>query len=196
MFKVSSINNLQDARYCAAEAIEFIGFSVKQGDNQALIPQKVREITGWLFGSKVLIEYDSHAIESLKELLNTMPFYGVELSQEEWEKGVFVPPLPVWVMLNDSCDFQIARSILQEIRQHHSDSKVILRIETPTSLVEMEAIQSSVLLHFPSPSLAKKHINHPLVQGFAGIYIGKETFMESGEGLDYDAIGELIALGA
>jgi phosphoribosylanthranilate isomerase len=63
LIKVSSINNLSDARYCAGMGVEMLGFSMDE-----LPFEKFQEMRGWLAGVKVVGETDSQDILRIIEL--------------------------------------------------------------------------------------------------------------------------------
>lgn len=66
IIKVSNINNLSDARYCAGMGVEMLGFSMDE-----LSFEKFKEMRGWLAGVKVVGETDSHDILKIIELNET-----------------------------------------------------------------------------------------------------------------------------
>jgi phosphoribosylanthranilate isomerase len=66
LIKVSSINNLSDARYCAGMGVEMLGFSMDD-----LSFEKFKEMRGWLAGVKVVGETDSQDILKIIELNET-----------------------------------------------------------------------------------------------------------------------------
>ncbi|MDZ7898128.1 MAG: N-(5'-phosphoribosyl)anthranilate isomerase [Arcicella sp.] len=66
LIKVSSINNLSDARYCAGMGVEMLGFSMDE-----LPFEKFKEMRGWLAGVKVVGETDSQDILKIIELNET-----------------------------------------------------------------------------------------------------------------------------
>ncbi len=61
--KVSNINNLSDARYCAGMGVEMLGFSMDE-----LSFERFKEMRGWLAGVKVVGETDSQDILKIIEL--------------------------------------------------------------------------------------------------------------------------------
>jgi phosphoribosylanthranilate isomerase len=63
LIKVSNINNLSDARYCAGMGVEMLGFSMDE-----LSFEKFKEMCGWLAGVKVVGETDSQDILKIIEL--------------------------------------------------------------------------------------------------------------------------------
>ena len=66
LIKVSNINNLSDARYCAGMGVEMLGFSMDE-----LSFEKFKEMRSWVAGVKVVGETDSQDILKIIELNET-----------------------------------------------------------------------------------------------------------------------------
>lgn len=62
--KVSNINNLSDARYCAGMGVEMLGFSMDELDFE-----KFKEMRGWLAGVQIVGETDSQDVSAIIELV-------------------------------------------------------------------------------------------------------------------------------
>ena len=62
--KVSNLNNLSDARYCAGMGVEMLGFSM-----DALDFDKFKEMRGWLAGVQVVGETEIKNISTIIELV-------------------------------------------------------------------------------------------------------------------------------
>jgi phosphoribosylanthranilate isomerase len=56
LVKVGNITNLSDARYCAGMGVDFLGFTVVEGQPQYVPVKTYQEIRGWVAGPKVVIE--------------------------------------------------------------------------------------------------------------------------------------------
>ena len=56
--KVSGVNNLSDARYCAGMGVDVIGFNIDPELGEAIDPKKFGEISSWLAGADYAIEGD------------------------------------------------------------------------------------------------------------------------------------------
>ena len=56
--KVSGVNNLSDARYCAGMGVDVIGFNIDPELGEAIDPVKFGEISSWLAGADYAIEGD------------------------------------------------------------------------------------------------------------------------------------------
>ncbi|PWK29206.1 phosphoribosylanthranilate isomerase [Arcicella aurantiaca] len=61
--KVSNLNNLSDARYCAGMGVEMLGFSMDELDFE-----KFKEMRGWLAGVQIVGETDSQDVKKIIEL--------------------------------------------------------------------------------------------------------------------------------
>ena len=57
--KVSGINNLSDARYCAGMEVNQLGFEVEEGSDNYVDPQSFNEIKGWLSGVEFVGEINN-----------------------------------------------------------------------------------------------------------------------------------------
>jgi phosphoribosylanthranilate isomerase len=56
LVKVGNITNLSDARYCAGMGVDFLGFTVIEGQPQYVPVKTYQEIRGWVAGPKFVIE--------------------------------------------------------------------------------------------------------------------------------------------
>lgn len=193
MIKISSVFELQDARYCAAAGAGFVGFSLKTGEAHSLSPQKIREITAWLAGTHFVIEYDRESVSLMEEIHQTMPYYGVEISQADWGNLPFLPELPVFLVLNPDTPVERAREWIQSLIAHHPDSRLIIPVNNaPEFLQEWVSLKEYSFLQFPSLPEAIRYIQQPEAVTFYGISTGKEAFLPSGEGLDYENLDILF----
>ncbi|UII25925.1 phosphoribosylanthranilate isomerase [Fulvivirga maritima] len=67
--KVSSVNNLSDARYCAGMEVNQIGFSLEEGNESYISPEKFSELTEWLSGVEYVGEFENYSTDKIKEAL-------------------------------------------------------------------------------------------------------------------------------
>ena len=81
LIKVSNINNLSDARYCAGMGVEMLGFSMDNLDFD-----KFKEMRGWLAGVQIVGETSSKDILTIIELVEKyQPDY---LEVNDWENVI------------------------------------------------------------------------------------------------------------
>ncbi len=76
--KVSKINNLSDARYCAGMSVQLMGFNLEDHDRNYVSPEKFREITSWLSGPEYVGEFENTHPDML---LSTLRDYEVSYIQ-------------------------------------------------------------------------------------------------------------------
>ncbi len=65
--KVSGINNLTDARYCAGMGVEMLGFGIDQEATDFIGFQKIEEIIQWLSGVQLVGEIGTQNITTVQE---------------------------------------------------------------------------------------------------------------------------------
>jgi phosphoribosylanthranilate isomerase len=79
--KVSNLNNLSDARYCAGMGVEMLGFSMDELDFD-----KFKEMRGWLAGVQIVGETDSKDISAIIDLVEKYQPDYLEVS--DWENVI------------------------------------------------------------------------------------------------------------
>ncbi|MFT6971874.1 MAG: phosphoribosylanthranilate isomerase, partial [Roseivirga sp.] len=77
--KVSGINNLSDARYCAGMGVNQVGFEIEEGSPNYVDQQSFKEIKGWLSG----VEFVGEINGSVGSIANLVKDYGLDAIQIE-----------------------------------------------------------------------------------------------------------------
>lgn len=67
--KVSNVNNLTDARYCAGMGVDLLGFSMDSNSPDYVDPVRFAEIRGWVSGVQIVGETSSDHPEQIEQLL-------------------------------------------------------------------------------------------------------------------------------
>lgn len=81
--KISSINNLSDARYCAGMYVNLLGFSLEKTSENFVSPEKFKEITDWLSGLEYVAEFNfSHPESMLAQLQDYPGIQYIETTEE------------------------------------------------------------------------------------------------------------------
>jgi phosphoribosylanthranilate isomerase len=81
--KVSNINNLSDARYCAGMYVNLMGFNLEQNQEDFISPEKFKEITDWLSGLEYVAEFETAHPDTI---LSTLQRYdGIKFIQIQEE---------------------------------------------------------------------------------------------------------------
>ena len=64
--KISEVNNLSDARYCAGMTVNLMGFDLDQEKSAYVTPENFMELTGWLSGVDFVGEYGNASEDAIK----------------------------------------------------------------------------------------------------------------------------------
>ena len=83
--KVSGINSLTDARYCAGMEVPYLGIQFDAEGNCLLDRNSFTAIAGWIEGPVWVGEYEGHDEQKLLELAES---YGIEIWQVASKKLV------------------------------------------------------------------------------------------------------------
>lgn len=66
--KISTVNNLSDARYCAGMYVDLMGFNLEEGNKDYMSPEKYKEVTEWLSGLDYVGEFEASHPDSILEI--------------------------------------------------------------------------------------------------------------------------------
>lgn len=92
--KVSGINNLSDARYCAGMEVNELGFNIEPDHENFTDPQKFKEMTDWLSGVEFVGEINSAATNIGQVIsdyqLNALQINHLDQINEALETGLKV----------------------------------------------------------------------------------------------------------
>lgn len=81
--KISSVNNLSDARYCAGMQVNLMGFCLEENDKNFVSPEKFKEIIGWLSGVEYVAEFShTHPERILTQLKGYPEIQNIEIKEE------------------------------------------------------------------------------------------------------------------
>jgi phosphoribosylanthranilate isomerase len=165
--KVSNINNLSDARYCAGMGVEMLGFSMDELDFD-----KFKEMRGWLAGVQVVGETDSKNIETIIDLVEKYQPDFLQVSH--WEDIAEIQKIGKPIILkvdfakaNLPALFQTTKGFVAYFVLENSDEFDVID-EAILSQLDAWSFQFSILLGF---GLKESNTNELLEQtqlkGFA-----------------------------
>ena len=145
--KVSMLNNLSDARYCAGMGVELLGFSMDELDFE-----KFKEMRGWLAGIQVVGETDSTDVSKIIELTeNYQPDY---LQVSAWENLAEIQRIGLPIILkvdfataNLPALFQTTKGMVEYFLLENSDEFGVID-EATLSQVDAWSFQYPILLGF------------------------------------------------
>lgn len=81
--KVSGVNNLSDARYCAGMGVDQIGFNVDPSDKDCITLDRFKEITEWITGVEFVGEIKEGDYTTIKEHLDNYDINYLQLESPD-----------------------------------------------------------------------------------------------------------------
>jgi len=81
--KASRIAHLTDARYFAAQGVDFLGFNLEEGTEGYLDPVYMKAIREWVEGPKIVGEFEHTPVRVIRE---AAVFYGLDAVQVSAQK--------------------------------------------------------------------------------------------------------------
>ncbi|NQZ77176.1 MAG: hypothetical protein HRT61_13915 [Ekhidna sp.] len=86
--KISNVNNLSDARYCAGMMVDVIGFNVDPSTDSFVSEGDFEEITDWVAGIKYAGEFHNATLEQIKSSVKLYNLDYVELNNLDLVESV------------------------------------------------------------------------------------------------------------
>lgn len=80
LVKISSVNNLSDARYVAGMGVDFMGFDLDNNSPHEISWEEFAAITSWVSGVKLVGEFESIDAEQLEQIKEKYPIDMVQVS--------------------------------------------------------------------------------------------------------------------
>lgn len=98
--KISEVNNLSDARYCAGMGVDQLGFNVVPDHPQFVDSEKFKEIGGWVAGVRFVGELGDQSTDYALEVVRSYKFDLLQTNRVELLDEFNRLPLPVILDLN------------------------------------------------------------------------------------------------
>lgn len=93
--KVSAVNNLSDARYCAGMEVNMIGFNLEKNNPDYISPDAYNELTTWLSGPQYVGEFENYSAVEIQEALSCYKIDYVEVNSKDIIENLNHTMLPV-----------------------------------------------------------------------------------------------------
>ncbi len=100
--KVSGVNNLSDARYCAGMGVDMLGFNLNPAEEAHLTKEKFDEITEWISGVKIAGEFAMAEPDTIRQALDSYNTDYLEFSRPELARELSMLGKPMILRLNVS----------------------------------------------------------------------------------------------
>jgi phosphoribosylanthranilate isomerase len=163
--KISNVNNLSDARYCAGMYVNLMGFNLEENNENYLSPDNFSEITEWLSGLEYVGEFESSHPDTI---LNTVRHYQLDYIQIQEEAHL-------QMLVNSSYKIILKKEIRNE-----EDIKHLI-------LIAPSMKENNVALLLESESLALGPPVFPLIRELA-----EKVSVLLGFGIEADTVEEVL----
>ncbi|MEL6190644.1 MAG: hypothetical protein AAFR66_01280 [Bacteroidota bacterium] len=190
--KVSRISNLQDARYCAAEGVPFLSFSLERGFDRKLSVQTVWNINNWLEGPEIIIELNGVSVEEVQEAGQSMNIRYVSFPIEDWTDELWEVHDAIIIRVGGDLSLEIAQKLLEEAEEKGKELRFEIGLADLKEASKWEALYPKIFLNFPHVDNVETIINTNENYPF-GISLNIEIEEEPGI-LDYDKTGKVFSL--
>ncbi|WP_017731952.1 phosphoribosylanthranilate isomerase [Nafulsella turpanensis] len=116
--KVSKVNNLSDARYCAGMGVDVIGFNLVPGTPHHMNPERFKEITEWLSGVAFAGEFEGLGTEEIQQISSSYSLQYIQITDANLipslaELGI---PLILKIKLDENPAIASIEQLLKENR--------------------------------------------------------------------------------
>lgn len=113
LVKVSEVNNLSDARYCAGMGVDLIGFPVNTSHPNYVSPENYKAITGWIEGVKLVVEFNNSTAKDIQEAMTSYEAHFIQVNTPEIisELGT---ELPIILKVELKNDLSVYRNLFKE----------------------------------------------------------------------------------
>ncbi|AFL85196.1 phosphoribosylanthranilate isomerase [Belliella baltica DSM 15883] len=129
--KISAINNLSDARYCAGMYVNLMGFNLEENQPNYISPEKFGEITSWLSGLEYVGEFENSHPDSILETLKSYPDIKYIEIQEEIHLKMLVNSSYGLILKQNIKDVDDLEDLITK-SQSYSDHDVTLHLVSET----------------------------------------------------------------
>lgn len=110
LVKISSVNNLSDARYAAGMGVGLMGFDLDPGSENFVDPEKFNAITSWISGVKIVGELGVIKAEMAQQLTEQYQLDYLQLDPAIEPDILERSTLPVIMKLSQSDQVHLSRA--------------------------------------------------------------------------------------
>ena len=118
LVKISGVNNLSDARYCAGMGAAILGFCPEADHPDYVDPGKFNEITGWVQGVKVAGEFYHSSMDQIREIVAEYNFDFLQVTDSGLvvEVSALQKPVIYQVDLNQTDNIEEVRDQFERLK--------------------------------------------------------------------------------
>lgn len=136
--KVSGVNNLSDARYCAGMGVDVMGFDLNPESSGYVSPEVYSEITNWISGVEYVAEFNNCSIEVI---INQIRHYKVHYLQVTDTYLIHkLKPLGIPVILRFEASRIASTEVLEAVMEEFKNDVAFFSIEADTIIIDNSLI--------------------------------------------------------
>jgi phosphoribosylanthranilate isomerase len=141
--KISGVNNLSDARYCAGMEANILGFCLESGKPGYVSPEAFKEITNWVAGIQFAGEFYQADVETIKTALEHYAIDWVEVGSIETFRAIAGWGKPTILRLDAA---GLASWQETEAKEKHLPTYILLEEENATALKALPIVTQVPLI--------------------------------------------------
>jgi phosphoribosylanthranilate isomerase len=151
LVKVSAVNNLSDARYCASMGVQLIGLPLDNRHEQPISPAKFKEITQWIHGVKLVGELQHSDLATIETTLNDYPVDYLQLDHPADLSIIAILDLPILirVMLQGHESIEEIASSLAPYKASVSYFMIEATTDDEVTIGKLQKHVEQLAIHFP-----------------------------------------------
>ena len=195
--KVSKVNNLSDARYCAGMGVDIIGFNLSPGAKDFVPADKFKQITEWLSGVDFAGEFEGLTAADIIDLSQNYPIQYLQISDPSLLKELSNQSIPLIfkIDMEETKDFAEIEPLLQQ--HHHQVAFFLFESEKEAfeenlqdNILALAADYHILLGYGITPSNAIQLIDQTPIKGIS--LLGEEEIRAGYK--DFDKLAEILEL--
>jgi phosphoribosylanthranilate isomerase len=97
--KISSVNNLSDARYAAGMGVELLGFNLDESLGEIVTREQFQAITSWVSGVKLVGEIVDTNLPVVDNLMEAYQLDFMQVEVTDPQKVILSTPLPLIIKI-------------------------------------------------------------------------------------------------
>lgn len=190
--KISAVNNLSDARYCAGMGVSYLGFDLNEQSDRYIARDEYEAIMGWVSGVERVVEVDTLGYENITETIQNYSFDYIQCSEDQLDKLKANYLRKIFLKLDfENCE---SRDDVKGLLDQYSEIATCFIYSSPSDRLFDEVV--SVSQHYPllvGSGIGAENIAALVSEGIYGIEMRGGDEISPGY-KDYDELADILEL--
>lgn len=194
--KISQVNNLSDARYCAGMGVAMLGFNLEPGTVHYVAPEKFRELSEWVAGVSFVAEFSQASPDTIIRLLPEYPVDYLQTDIAEHLEPLQKIGLPLILRIPVSSATSVES--VEKIVAEHQDQVAFFILESESQLGLPKPLMDNILsLSTQFPLVVDLGGNSDTIQQMLKAYPLKGIALKGGEEIragykDFEELADIL----